>query len=96
MLRFEGRAIKNRCRKDGRNSMTRNECEQKIAEKLLEIKEIYHQYNSSGEYMHLVVTNDYISAVNEYYGEDFEKPIDFKKYEGEPIQSRKHGGNETE
>lgn len=75
--------------------MTRNECEKKLAEKLYEIKEIYKEYNPGGDYLRLNITNEYISACNEYYLTDRYKPVDFRQYNGEKISSRPHetGGN---
>lgn len=70
--------------------MTRNECEQLIAEKLLEIRDIYHQYIENGELIHMVISGDYVSAFNEYWLNE-NRAVDFRKYDGEELRSRPHG-----
>jgi hypothetical protein len=58
--------------------MTRQECEKKILGKLMEIGEIYLQYNPSGKYLGMNYCNGQLSASNSYQkGEKDEKiPID--------------------
>ena len=75
--------------------MTRDECEKKLAEKLYEIKGIYKEYNPDVDYLRLNITNEYISACNEYYLNDRYKPVDFRQYNGEPISSRLHATGGT-
>lgn len=70
--------------------MTRNECEKLIAEKLLEIRDIYHQYSDNGEYVHMVISNDYVSAFNGYWVNE-SRAVDFRMYDGEELRSRPHG-----
>ena len=38
--------------------MTRQECEKAIEQKLREIVEVYHQYNSQGDYLSMAYIND--------------------------------------
>ena len=57
--------------------MTREECEQFIGNKLKEIWEVYSKYNPNGHYLTMAVVDNGISANNEYYGVDADKPIDF-------------------
>lgn len=75
--------------------MTRDECEAKIAEKLEEIKVIYQEYNPNGDYIHMVVSSEYVSAFNEYFLTDDKNPIDFRKYDGEELRSRPHGKGQS-
>lgn len=63
--------------------MNRQECEEKIAEKLREIVDIYHQYNPDGKYLAMayLLSDEYesISANNRYWqdGEDQVMKIDY-------------------
>lgn len=63
--------------------MTRQECEEKILEKLEEIKEIYKEYNPDGKllsmfYSYLDISErDFINVNNAYWdgGDDEKRPI---------------------
>ena len=62
--------------------MTREECERKIFEKMLEIVDIYKEYNPEGEYLTLCMLNDDLFANNRYYDDssvDYRRRIDFFK-----------------
>lgn len=65
--------------------MTRIECEQKILEKLDEIREIYLQYNPGGDYLSLFCSKSGTSVNNEYWdgGMDEYTPIRAVKYQEE-------------
>lgn len=74
--------------------MTRNECENKIAEKLIEIVEIYNQYNPHDEYLDMSIQGNYVSANNAYFKESHEEGIiDFAMFdckEGKEVYHREH------
>lgn len=55
--------------------MTRNECENKITEKLIEIAEIYNKYNPQDEYLSMVIKGKHISANNSFFQENHEGGI---------------------
>lgn len=57
--------------------MNRKECEDAILHKLLEIRDIYKQYHSKGEYLSMWINKDSISFNNEYWpgGKDEVMPI---------------------
>ena len=66
--------------------MNKVECEQQIKEKLLEIKDIYTQYNPKGDYLTLTVFDDSLHFWNKYYdeeGPDAENPINYWEFFGE-------------
>ena len=57
--------------------MTREECENKILEKMKEIKNIYAEYNKDGEYLTISIIGNYMQVYNAYYpgGADCNLPI---------------------
>ena len=60
--------------------MTRIECENKILEKLKEIKNIAKQYDKSKDfYLSMTVVNDYISLNNVYW--ETETPLEIIEFE---------------
>lgn len=66
--------------------MEREKCEKLILEKLKEIKDIYLEYNSKGEYLSLCFMKNednklYFSFNNDYSHKDIDKQIDFTKFE---------------
>ena len=68
--------------------MNRTECELLIAEKLREIRNIYKEYYPNGNYMHLCICNNKVTAFNEYFDQDSKKPINFTQHDDEEIESR--------
>lgn len=60
--------------------MTRNEAEKRIGNLMMEIREIYFNYNPGGDYLFLTVGKNYISAENAFHygGSDHETPISIK------------------
>lgn len=61
--------------------MNRNEIEQKIMDKFIEILNLYEQYNPEGEYLTISFTRcgncKMISGNNSYWKEDENFPIKF-------------------
>lgn len=59
--------------------MNRKECEDVILHKLLEIRDIYKQYHSKGEYLSMCINKDSISFNNERWpgGKDEAMPIHY-------------------
>ena len=57
--------------------MTRNEAEKRILKALEELQRVYFDYNPNGEYLNVIISNDYISATNDfsYGGKDHDFPI---------------------
>ena len=57
--------------------MTKKECEDLIIEKLKEINEIHKQYNPNANYLSMYINerSKHISVVNEFYGCDFDYPV---------------------
>lgn len=47
--------------------MTREECESKILEKLIEIAEICKEYNPYDNYLTMTIRGDYMAANNSYF-----------------------------
>ena len=64
--------------------MTREECENKILEKLEEIKDIAKQYDKADNfYLDLTILGNYMSASNSY--ENIKTPINVSLIDGETI-----------
>ena len=65
--------------------MNRKECENKILEKLKEIKDIVKEYDNSNErYLCIYIIDDYISCNNRYW--ETNTPIHFDEFDdGEVI-----------
>ena len=64
--------------------MTREECENKIAEKLTEIAKIYNQYDPHDNYLSICIQGKNISANNAYFEENHKGGIiDFVVYDYE-------------
>ena len=65
--------------------MTRQECEDKILEKLEEIVEIYHEYNPNGEYLAMFYHLHGVNVNNEYWdgGNDEDHVVNARKVETE-------------
>ena len=67
--------------------MDRTECEKLIYEKVEEIREIYRQYNPTGEYLSIQINDDenenYTQFNNRQWkdGEDENKPIDYSRFD---------------
>lgn len=59
--------------------MTKNECEDKIMEKLREIRDIYHEFNPNGIYLTMYIQNGNLYINNAYWGADIDTPIDTKE-----------------
>ena len=68
--------------------MNREECENKILEKLKEIKGIAKQYDESGElYLNLtIIGDDYMQVSNRFY-ENTESPINVSIIDGRVIHN---------
>lgn len=60
--------------------MNRQECEQLILEKILEIKEIYGKYNPDGKGLSICVGDNIVWANNEYWGADKDKQVNVTKF----------------
>ena len=61
-------------------TMTREECEKRILEKLKEIKEIYEEYNPNADYLSLFVRKDFLQFNNVYWAEDSKHPLNGYDY----------------
>lgn len=68
--------------------MNREECENKILEKLKEIKNIVKKYDKSDKlYLSLtIIGDDYMQASNRYY-ENIESPINVFAFDGSVIHN---------
>lgn len=49
--------------------MTRYQCEKKIRNLMIQIDEVYHEYNPDGKYLHISILNDVIVANNSIHDE---------------------------
>lgn len=56
--------------------MTRKQCEKKIRDLMIQIDNVYHEYNPDGTYINLSIVGDNLMANNRYYSDDADYPID--------------------
>ena len=49
--------------------MTREQCEKKIRDLMMQIDKVYHEYNPDGKYLHLAIVGDVIMAHNNTHDE---------------------------
>lgn len=57
--------------------MTREECENKIAELVEQIREVYKEYRGEEGYLSIALFPDTTSFNNIYYGKDSDFPIEY-------------------
>ena len=58
--------------------MTREQCENKILELMIQIDKVYHKYNPDGTYLDLSIVDDSLMANNTYYSVDRDHPLDMQ------------------
>ena len=67
--------------------MTREKAGELIENAIREAWRIYKTYNPNGKYLHMTVTRDHVTANNEYWDADKQKPLDLiqplRKVEGQ-------------
>ena len=56
--------------------MTREQCEKKIRNLMIQIDKVYHEYNPEGTYLGLCIVGDFARANNSYYSDDADHPLD--------------------
>lgn len=56
--------------------MTRTECEATILRKMIEIEEIYKEYNPNGNYLTMCILDGHYSVRNDSRKEDKDHPLD--------------------
>lgn len=56
--------------------MEREECEKQIRDLMIQIDEIYHEYNPDGDYLTLAIMGDTLMANNMAYADDADNPLD--------------------
>ena len=56
-------------RKVRENSMTREKCEKKIRDLIIQIDKVYHEYNPDGKFLYIAIIGDVITAQNSTYDE---------------------------
>lgn len=59
--------------------MTREQCEKRIRDLMIQIDKAYHDYNPDGTYLNLSIVDDNLMANNRYYSDDADHPIDMFK-----------------
>lgn len=63
--------------------MTREQCEKKIIDLMIQVDNVYHEYNPEGAYLNLSIVDDNLMANNRYYSDDADHPLDMY-YDIEP------------
>lgn len=55
--------------------MKREECEKQIRDLMIQIRDVYKEYNPDGTYLSLAIVGDTLIANNKFYGDDADHPI---------------------
>ena len=50
--------------------MTREQCEKKIRDLMIQIDKVYQEYNPEGTYLSLCIVGDFARVNNSYYSDD--------------------------
>lgn len=69
--------------------MTREQCEKKIRDLMIQIDKVYHEYNPEGTYLSLCIVGDFARVNNSYYSDDAadaDHPLDMFY----PIKGKRH------
>lgn len=56
--------------------MEREECEKQIIDLMIQIRDVYREYNADGEYLNLAIMGDALMANNMHYTDDADHPLD--------------------
>lgn len=57
-------------------NMKREECEKQIIDLMIQIRDVYKEYNPDGEYLTLTIMGDTLMAYNMAYADDADHPVD--------------------
>lgn len=49
--------------------MTREQCEKKIRDLMIQIDKVYHEFNPDGKFLYIAIVGDVITAKNSTYDE---------------------------
>lgn len=63
--------------------MTREECEKQIRDLMIQIRDVYREYNPSGNYLAMCIRGEDLMMNNSYWSKDADRPLD-KFYVIEP------------
>ena len=63
-------------RKGRQKNMKRKECEKQIIDLMIQIRDIYREYNADGKYLSLAIMGDTLMANNMKYEDDADHPLD--------------------
>lgn len=55
--------------------MKREECEKQIRDLMIQIRDVYKEYNADGEYLSLAIMGDTLMANNMEYADDADSPL---------------------
>ena len=56
--------------------MKRKECEKQIRDLMIQIYDVYREYNADGKYLSLAIMGDTLMADNMGYTDDADHPLD--------------------
>ena len=56
--------------------MTRIECQKQIIDLMIQIRDVYKEYNADGKYLSLAIMGDTLMANNLKYTDDANHPLD--------------------
>lgn len=56
--------------------MTRNECQKQIIDLMIQIRDVYREYNADGKYLSLAIMGDTLMANNMKHTDDADRPLD--------------------
>ena len=57
-------------------NMKRKECEEQIRDLMIQIRDVYREYNADGDYLSLAIMGDFLIAYNMAYADDADHPLD--------------------
>ena len=57
-------------------NMKRNECQKQIIDLMIQIRDVYREYNADGKYLSLAIMGDTLMANNLKYTDDANHPLD--------------------
>lgn len=60
----------------GDRNMTREQCENKILDLMIQIDKVYHEYNPYGKYLSMFILDDCVNMNNSFYADDADCPLD--------------------
>lgn len=55
--------------------MKREKCEKQIRDLMIQIRDVYRQYNADGKYLSMCIMDDFVNMNNSFYADDADHPL---------------------